>query len=178
MFNAKPSDAKADLVAQPAADLPTTGEMNCSIINQWLVMRGDLESEGDIVVKGKVHGNITCKLLIVDGEAMIEGIIAADEVVIRGTTRGVIKARAVRIEKTARVESEIYHETFAAEQGARIKGSLRGYDELTAVVPADTFAAEPIQTASVGLEKQIGASLYSLLDQARNAHHMHLSVAQ
>ena len=99
-------------------------EANYSIINEWLKMRGDLESEGDILVKGKVLGNIKCNLLIIDIDAMVEGGITADEVVIRGQTKGVINATKVRLEKTAHVDSEICHNVFSAEEGARIKGAL------------------------------------------------------
>ena len=91
-------------------------------------MKGDLESEGDILVKGKVHGNIKCNLLIIDTDAFVEGGITADEVVIRGTTKGVINATKVRLEKTAHVDSEICHNVFSAEEGARIKGALHYKD--------------------------------------------------
>ena len=143
------------------------GAANCSIINEWLTMRGDLESEGDILVKGKVHGNIQCKLLIIDAEAIIEGAILADEVVIRGTTRGIVKARRVRLEKTANVDSEIYQETFSAEEGARIKGAMRGYDEHA------VSGSAAHHTAHTATDKQSGASLYQLLDAARSAQHGH-----
>lgn len=103
-------------------------EANYSIINEWLKMKGDLESEGDILVKGKVLGNIKCNLLIIDVDAMVEGGIIADEVVIRGTTKGVINATKVRLEKTAHVDSEICHNVFSAEEGARIKGALHYKD--------------------------------------------------
>lgn len=99
-------------------------EANYSIINEWLKMKGDLESEGDILVKGKVLGNIKCNLLIIDVDALVEGGITADEVVIRGQTKGVINATKVRLEKTASVDSEICHNVFSAEEGARIKGAL------------------------------------------------------
>jgi cytoskeletal protein CcmA (bactofilin family) len=48
-------------------------EAGCSIINEWLTMRGDLESEGDILVRGKVHGNVICRLLVMDTDAVVEG---------------------------------------------------------------------------------------------------------
>ncbi|MGE0700473.1 MAG: polymer-forming cytoskeletal protein [Hyphomicrobiaceae bacterium] len=99
-------------------------EANYSIINEWLKMKGDLESEGDILVKGKVLGNIKCNLLIIDVDALVEGGITADEVVIRGKTKGIINATKVRLEKTAHVDSEICHNVFSAEEGARIKGAL------------------------------------------------------
>ncbi len=104
-------------------------EANYSIINEWLKMKGDLESEGDVLVKGKVYGNIKCNLLIVDVDALVEGGIIADEVVVRGQTKGTINANKVRLEKTANVDSEICHKTFSAEEGARIKGALRFQDD-------------------------------------------------
>ena len=175
MFNAKTpggvQDAAATTNARPFSAHAGASDSNCSIITEWLIMRGDLESEGDILVKGKVHGNIQCKLLIIDAEAVIEGAIFAEEVVIRGTTRGIVKARRVRVEKTAKIDSEIYQESFSAEEGARIKGALRGYDDQVAI----TTAPAPHQTTS---EKPAGASLYHLLDQARSAQHGHLAVAQ
>ena len=182
MFNAKKPDgthdtsvaaysATASSNARPFAAHVNADDANCSIINEWLTMRGDLESEGDILVKGKIHGNIQCKLLIIDAEAIVEGAIVADEVVIRGTTRGIIKAHRVRLEKTANVDSEIYQDAFSAEEGARIKGSMRSYDDHVAM-------AAPIHMHGHTAEKPVSASLYQLLDAARSAQHAHLSVAQ
>ena len=91
--------------------------------------KGDLESEADILVKGKIYGNVKCKMLIVDTAALIEGGIEADEVVVRGATKGIMLAKKVRLEKTAEVDSEIHHSSFSAEEGAKIRGSLRHSDD-------------------------------------------------
>lgn len=99
------------------------------MVDEFLTMRGDLESEGDIHVKGKVFGNIRCKLLIIEVDALVEGGVTADEVIVRGNAKGTIEADRVRLEKTANVDSEICHLSFAAEEGARIRGSLRSKDE-------------------------------------------------
>jgi cytoskeletal protein CcmA (bactofilin family) len=106
-----------------------TADANYSIINEWLVMRGDLESEADILVKGKIYGNVKCKMLIVDTGALIEGGIEADEVVVRGATKGIMLTKKVRFEKTAEVDSEIHHQTFSAEEGAKIRGALKYSDD-------------------------------------------------
>jgi cytoskeletal protein CcmA (bactofilin family) len=100
-----------------------------SIVDEFLTMRGDLESEGDIHVKGKVLGNIRCKLLIIEVDALVEGGVEAEEVIVRGNSKGTIQADRVRLEKTANVDSEIRQNSFSAEEGARIKGSLRSKDE-------------------------------------------------
>ena len=96
-----------------------------SIVDECLTMKGDLESEGDILVKGKVYGNIRCKVLIIDTDALVEGGVEAEEVIIRGNSKGTVKATRVRLEKSASVDSDICHQTFSAEEGARIKGALR-----------------------------------------------------
>lgn len=100
-----------------------------SIVDEFLTMRGDLESEGDIHVKGKVLGNIKCKLLIIEVDALVEGGVEAEEVIVRGNSKGTIQADRVRLEKTANVDSEIRQNSFSAEEGARIKGSLCSKDE-------------------------------------------------
>jgi cytoskeletal protein CcmA (bactofilin family) len=120
--------AAATAVLSPSV-YANTADANYSIINEWLVMKGDLESEADILVKGKIYGNVKCKMLIVDTGALIEGGIEADEVVIRGATKGVIISKKVRLEKTAEVDSEIHHQSFSAEEGAKIRGALRFSDD-------------------------------------------------
>ncbi len=154
-------------------DYASDAEGSYSIINEWLTMKGDLESEGDILVKGRVHGNIRCKMLIVDPGAVIDGGIVADEVMIRGTTRGTVRAKRVRLEKTANVESEIFHDIFSAEEGARIKGALRANDEST-----ERAAQKAIQGAAESPEKKVSSALYQMLDSARAPAHLHIAAAQ
>ncbi len=100
-----------------------------SIIDEWLTMTGDLESEGDILVRGKVRGNVRCKLLIIDEQATIDGGLVAEEVIVRGTTKGTMRANRVIFSETARVDSEIFHRAFAVEEGACIKGALHHCDD-------------------------------------------------
>jgi cytoskeletal protein CcmA (bactofilin family) len=172
MFNAKKPEAgftpNPILEAEkPAAAAPrnfttyaTAAEANYSIINERLTMRGDLESEADILVKGNVHGNIKCKMLIIDTDALVEGGITAEEVVIRGRTKGIIRAKRVRFEKSAQVDSEIFHDSFSAEEGARIRGALRFTEDLSGVVE---------QQQAQAADKASNTPLYQMLDAARTS---------
>lgn len=117
-----------------------------STIDACLTMRGDLESDADILVKGKVFGNVTCNLLIVDSGAKIEGGINAKEVVIRGRVDGIIRAEKVRLDKSAEVQSDIYQNTFVAEEGAKILGTLKQLKDAPADRPA-TEEAKPAKAA-------------------------------
>lgn len=179
MFNSKKPDAGFPSTLPPIeADKSAAGtaasrnfttyanaaETNYSIINERLTMRGDLESEADILVKGNVHGNIKCKMLIIDTDALVEGGIVADEVVIRGRAKGIIKAKRVRFEKTAQVDSEIFQDSFSAEEGARIRGALRFTEDLTtAAIATEQQQAEAADKAAAN------SSLYQMLDAARTS---------
>ena len=145
MFNQRKGDGLHATAAGPEKNQSTFGSLASpinsgasykasspthSIVDERLTMKGDLESDGDIHVKGRVVGNIKCKLLIIEVDALVEGGVNAEEVVVRGHAKGTVRADRVRLEKTAEVDSEIFQRTFSAEEGARIKGSLRSIDEM------------------------------------------------
>ena len=132
-------DKPFESVSRPAYDkLRAFGH---SIVEEGLLMKGDLETEGDILVKGKVFGNIKCKVLIIDTGALVEGGVEAEEVIIRGSSKGTIKANRVALEKSASVESDICHKIFSAEEGARIKGGLRFQEDPLSIVTEPTSKA-------------------------------------
>lgn len=151
-----------------------------SVINEWLKMNGDLEGDGDILVKGEVHGNIRCKTLIVDHGALVAGGIDADEVIVRGTARGTIRTLRIKLEKTALVDAEIYHASFSAEEGARVKGMMHAHDgasrpaavsaprepEPKALAAALKAAANPGKPAPASPESKVSSALYDMLDVA------------
>lgn len=153
MFPSSHAEAdKAPAAPRNYANYGNIADSACSIINERLVMRGDLESEADILVKGTVHGNITCKLLIIDTDAVVEGGIMAEELVVRGKTKGVVRANRVRLEKSAHVDSEIWHENFSAEEGARITGALRYMKEPLNVAKTPTHASSAVDVIVAELE--------------------------
>jgi cytoskeletal protein CcmA (bactofilin family) len=113
--------------AAAAGDRPAAADNDRPrfVIGALLSIEGDLESKGDVLVDGRVRGNITCNRLIVGADASIEGDILADEVVIRGKVAGPIRAGSVSIEATGRVEGYIYHATLSVEAGAVFQGVSR-----------------------------------------------------
>jgi cytoskeletal protein CcmA (bactofilin family) len=120
-----------------------------ALVDECLTVRGDLDSDGDVLVKGKVIGNVRCKVIIIDVDASVEGSIEAEEVIVRGKSKGMVRARRVCLEKTASVESEIYHQSFSAEEGARIMGTLTFTENPLSAAPAQTQAqvAAPVAPA-------------------------------
>jgi cytoskeletal protein CcmA (bactofilin family) len=123
-----------------------------SVIDAWLTMKGNLESEGDIQVDGKVQGHIRCTQLIVNKDATIDGDVLAAEVIIRGKVKGVIRANRVKLQETACVESEIFFEkSLGIEDGASFEGQIRRASEpLIVSAPKDRSArpGEPVNEAT------------------------------
>ena len=116
--------------------VPVASSMPC------LVITGNLESERDVQVDGELNGDIRCSQLIVSRDATINGNIVADEVVVRGKVKGVIRADQVMLQDTAQVDSEIFHKSLIIEQGACFDGESRRIDEpASAAAPRESEPA-------------------------------------
>ena len=113
----------------PIAARKANGAPTRSLIDAWLTITGNLQSEGEVQVDGKVEGDIRCAHLVVGKYATINGNIVAEEVVVRGKVTGVIRANRVILQDSARVESEIFHKKLAIEEGAVFDGQSRLREE-------------------------------------------------
>lgn len=137
MFNKNPQKDSASLMQdlrqsfdafvpakQPASAAPRMagGTPSCSIIDSCLVITGNLESERDVQVDGRINGDVQCAHLTVSKDGMINGNIIAEEVVIRGNVKGTIRATQVVLQDSAHVESDIFHSSLIIEQGAIFDG--------------------------------------------------------
>jgi cytoskeletal protein CcmA (bactofilin family) len=115
-----------------------------SVIDAWLRITGNLESEGEILVDGQIRGDIRCARLIAGENATIIGNIAADEVIVRGKINGLICAHDVILHADAHIEGEIFHAVLTIEQGAYFEGDAR--------VRKDPMTAQGPQASSAQLQ--------------------------
>ena len=58
--------------------------MSESVIADDLHIKGELTTSGDIELKGKVVGDVTCRTLLIAEDARVEGTATAEKVVVRG----------------------------------------------------------------------------------------------
>ncbi len=131
--NRNPVNSTADRPPSTSKKPSSTGTH--SVIDPWLLITGDLGGDGELQVDGKVNGNIRCARLVVGKDGAINGTVIADEVIVRGGVKGVIRAHRVMLLDTARVESDIFHKTLTVEEGACFQGAVRlGEDPLNAEV--------------------------------------------
>ena len=116
-----------------------------SVIDAWLQITGNLESDGEVQVDGQINGDIRCAHLTVGRDARVAGNIIAEEVVVRGKVTGLIRANRVILQDTAQVDSEIVHNKLSIEEGAMFEGMARRCQDPLGV---ETPSADPLRTGN------------------------------
>jgi len=99
-------------------------------------VEGDVEvgevgdSAGAFVIDGRVAGTVRASHVRVGPRGSIEGGIHADEAVIHGhVAGGVVARRRLALEKTAKVEGDVYARRIALEEGGMVNGAIRMGDQ-------------------------------------------------
>ena len=115
-----------------------------SIISPDLKIIGDLKSNGDIQIDGRIEGDINSRFLTVGEQATVEGCIVADTVRISGTVLGQVKAKTVHLDKKARVTGDITHETLTMEAGAFFEGQVRRMEQTSGASTAKVAPLHPV----------------------------------
>lgn len=113
-----------------------------SVIDMSLTIVGDLDTEGDVRLDGRVCGNVRCAQLIVGKDASITGGIVATEAIIRGRVMGTVRANTIVIQGSAQVESEITYGSLAIDDGASFEGAVRHSDNPLAEPPPIASTAD------------------------------------
>ena len=106
-----------------------------SIIAEDVRLTGTLVSQGEVQLDGRIDGDLRVKHLVIGLTGMVEGLIEADSVVIKGKIIGSLIANKVTIESTAQVHGDVFHDTLSIEAGANIEGSLKHRHEEDKIAP-------------------------------------------
>ncbi len=106
-----------------------TDEANAAlrVMNQFgqgTVLNGDITTEGDIRIDGRVNGSVTSRAkAVVGATGVIEGDIICLNAYIDGRVKGNIEVSELLIlSKTAQVEGDIKIKKLVVEEGARFSG--------------------------------------------------------
>ena len=141
----------------PPSDNPKVSAKNLAptIISADLRIKGDVIGSGDIQIDGIVEGDVHSRSITVGEGAEVRGSLSADTVRVYGTVAGgTIKATTVTLAKTAKVHSDIIHQTMALEAGAYLEGSIKRIDgvdpkmTLVAKEKPPTFMPSPFPPTS------------------------------
>ncbi|MCD7938026.1 MAG: polymer-forming cytoskeletal protein [Tannerellaceae bacterium] len=110
-------------------DLSTNGLHNT--LSGGTTVQGDIVTEGDFRIDGKIEGNISCGAKIVIGpKAQVTGNISSVNVEVLGSVIGDIRtAGSLILKASASVKGDIVTQTLEIEPGAHFSGGcLMGAD--------------------------------------------------
>lgn len=95
-------------------------------ISKGAIIEGELNSETDIRVDGKIKGVLQCSAKVVIGQTgVLEGDIQCKEATIEGNVLGKLEVNGVLfLKRTAVVEGEIFYKRLIVEEGAVVSGTL------------------------------------------------------
>lgn len=93
-----------------------------SLIGSDVQIEGNVRTQGELQLDGSITGDLNCGGVVMGESGAVKGTITADNVTVRGTVKGEIRARSVRLEKSAIVEGDVIHESLSVESGAKLTG--------------------------------------------------------
>jgi cytoskeletal protein CcmA (bactofilin family) len=126
-----------------------------SIIGGDVQLKGNLITTGEVQFDGRMEGDLHCGSLTIGESAEVTGSVVAETVIIHGKLKGTIRARRVRLERTAKVQGDVWHEIISIEAGAHIEGQFVHVDnplETGTGRPAAKPSAQPAAAPSVSPE--------------------------
>lgn len=100
-------------------------EVISSIIDENMVMKGELIFAGKARIDGKVEGNIKGEHLILSESGTITGDIQVTTFVCHGTLEGNIKASLVTARKNCSIHGRIESNSLTVEPGAGLDGEMK-----------------------------------------------------
>ena len=78
---------------------------------------------------GKFEGEIRIHSLTVGEQGWVDGVIDAQEIIIKGKVTGSINAIKVTIEKTADISGDITHHSISVASGAKVNANISQFNE-------------------------------------------------
>jgi cytoskeletal protein CcmA (bactofilin family) len=115
------------LNAPPSNRPSNPGARTLACLGSTIVVKGEITSEEDLQIDGKVEGNVSLKghRLTVGRTAHLTSEIYAGEVIVYGNVSGNVRSRdRVEIKKDGQVIGDITTTRISIEEGAYFKGHI------------------------------------------------------
>ena len=118
---AAPAQAQRPKTGQPAPARARTPSVP-SILGRDITITGDIKTDGDVQVDGRLDGNIKAGSLTVGESGAVNGKIIAGTVHVRGKVTGKIEANVVDLSDTANVQADLVQDQLTIANGAFFDG--------------------------------------------------------
>jgi cytoskeletal protein CcmA (bactofilin family) len=95
-----------------------------SVISADTVVKGKIDFKGELLIEGKVSGDITGDSLTLGSSAKVDGKIIVKAVTVQGTFSGFIHSDSVCLDVGSVVKGDIEHNVISIETGANFNGKV------------------------------------------------------
>ena len=99
-------------------------QTSSSVIGVEMQINGNIKCSGNLVLKGKVKGNIECDHINISSEGDLKGNIKSLYSTIGGKFVGDVFADTLAIESTASIRGNLYYNNLKAQPGAKLDVQL------------------------------------------------------
>lgn len=122
--------AHPSLGASPAAYVPQSSHPVSGVIGPRMIITGDIEFEGELMIQGKVTGNIRSVsdgkgILRIEEKAEVTGDVDVPVIKVSGTLKGTVSANELlHLQPTGTIIGPIKYNNIQLESGGTLEGSL------------------------------------------------------
>ncbi|MET1112119.1 MAG: polymer-forming cytoskeletal protein [Allosphingosinicella sp.] len=136
------------------AGVPGRSGGTFSYIGSEVTVTGDIATESELHVDGKVVGDLSCGALTQGQSGEVRGNIRAAEARLAGLVDGAVEAGNLTLEASARVTGDVLYESLSVAAGAEVEGRFKrrrgGEDGARAAKAEKTSKAAPAPTPLFG----------------------------
>ena len=117
------SSAQVDTPKKTKSNAPTrTSGGVPSILSKDLVVTGEISTNGDVQIEGRLEGNIKATTLTIGEQGAVNGKIKAGTVYVHGKVTGKIEAETIEMASTANVLADLVQDHLTIANGAFFDG--------------------------------------------------------
>ena len=96
-----------------------------SIIAADLHIVGNVSTEGDLIIDGRIDGDVQSRTVVIGDIGHVVGHIETEEITIQGIVSGSVRARKVHLATGCKVIADITHGALMIDEGASFEGQCR-----------------------------------------------------
>ena len=106
-------------------------DQTVSVISDEITIIGNINSTGDLIINGKVDGEITCDSLEIGPNGNVKGTVKAEFCLVAGKVEGKLAARSINVSSGGNLNGRISYGKLEIENGATVEIKLRKTKQLS-----------------------------------------------
>jgi cytoskeletal protein CcmA (bactofilin family) len=118
-----------------------------SLVGKHIVIRGEVNGEGDLRVEGRIEGSVSlpANRLEVAAGAEIDADICGKDVEVRGKVAGdVYASHAIVVRRVGELEGNLHAPRVALDNGCKFRGNIDTYEDRAAAPEGEASSTQTL----------------------------------